>query len=265
MRTFATPLLLIFILFFSCKSDKAHTVLGVVNPVGENNPIGPGPGSGGNNSSPEFQQAQALVFAPKCGDCHGADSSFGSFAVWSEEDWLTLSGGLVVPGSAETSPLIVSYLDPATAQNPMPPQGSPSLTSSELDIVKTWINSLSDGGGGITTTTMPSDPQGQRRVAAIDVLKLKCANCHTNGGSRGGFNLENVGGVNLVSNTVTDAQWQAASFGGNALVTAGDETQSYIYNTLIGSGGQPADMPESPQTPLNQTQRDMIIDWIKGM
>ena len=73
-----------------------------------------------------------------CTDCHGS---------WSGDSWVSswVSGGLVIPGDAANSIVIRRLTGDITPRMPM---GGPYLTNTQIDVVRAWINGLTDSGSG---------------------------------------------------------------------------------------------------------------------
>ena len=91
---------------------------------------------------PVFAGVIAPLLKNKCGQCHGAEKSkaglrldsFGSLQAGSDD------GPVLKPGAAAQSSIIQRLLLPADSDDHMPPAGKPQLTTSEIALLKWWVN-----------------------------------------------------------------------------------------------------------------------------
>jgi len=96
-----------------------------------------------------------------------------------------------------------------------------------------------------------------------EIFATSCAGigCHTMGGSLGGLNLDNDGGLRARLLLPSSAS------GGMPYVTPGDAQLSYLWHKVAGThidvGGNGTRMPVSP-TPLPEAQLDMLVEWIEA-
>jgi mono/diheme cytochrome c family protein len=121
-----------------------------------------------------FEEHVAPILAKNCTACHGEKQRKAGL------DLRTLpalrKGGesgepILVAGKASESRLVELIVDGS-----MPPKGKPRLAESDVQLLKSWIDS-----GAAGTAEKGPDPIGQDAVEArqaLDVLEFKCSPCH---------------------------------------------------------------------------------------
>ncbi|MCB9091645.1 MAG: c-type cytochrome [Halobacteriovoraceae bacterium] len=231
---------------------------------------GSGSGSGGPDipdSTPEFEAAYSVIYE-RCLICHDTTTSYdniSSFRMENQTAWA--DSGLIESQDPNSSILFQKIRGSGAGSGDMPPVPLRDLSKDEVDAIYNWISKFefTPGGGGTTGGNGGGGlDANQRRTAAINQIRTSCRGCHQTGNASGGFNLENVGGVNLIDPNATDAQWQAGTNGGgNPLAVAGNSGASYIFTVIRGSGGQPGDMPTN--STLNADQLGRIQTWLDMM
>ena len=120
------------------------------------------------------------IFAAKCFACHNQRVSLGKLSLHTPE--AVLKGGetgeVIVPGDAAKSLLIDKIV---TRQ--MPP-GKDKLTDSEIDQIRTWIN-----------TGLPKSSALNDQVSAYEIrgiLQARCVLCHGSDRKEGGLDLRTL-------------------------------------------------------------------------
>jgi hypothetical protein len=84
-----------------------------------------------------FREVVAPMLAKRCGACHaGADPSSGTRF---DDASLLLTKGHVLPGHADTSPIVQRVRLPAEDPDHMPPTDSPQPTAAEISALGAWI------------------------------------------------------------------------------------------------------------------------------
>lgn len=98
----------------------------------------------GGTGSVEFLAAKTVLSA--CNSCHGYASMTESdlkLAKTSYPSSATPAGmDLIIPGNAESSPLYYRLANSSGSGTPKNMPSGGSLGSSDLDVIKAWINSL---------------------------------------------------------------------------------------------------------------------------
>lgn len=88
---------------------------------------------------PSTVQAEAFaVLDAHCGSCHAGGFELGEFGYLLDPDAL-VDGGLIVPGSASESTLVLRVLG---GEMPPPQSNQPPPSREDLDVVSDWINTL---------------------------------------------------------------------------------------------------------------------------
>ena len=120
------------------------------------------------------------IFAAKCFACHNQRVSLGKLSLHTPE--AVLKGGetgeVIVPGDAAKSLLIDKIV---TRQ--MPP-GKDKLTDSEIDQIRTWINT------GLPKASALNDQVSAYEIRGI--LQARCVLCHGSDRKEGGLDLRTL-------------------------------------------------------------------------
>lgn len=208
-------------------------------------------GSSSLASNATAVQAKA-VLQNRCASCHTSAGS-GSLSNIMDEAQLK-SGGWVVPGNANNSPLVRRVFDGS-----MPP-GQP-LSNADQNLLLSWVNGMaaaatptpipgggigSPGGpvaGGPTPTPSPTPVVGGGGGALIEptftnvynsILLPRCVGCH---GSAGGYSYSNY------NNTLRS-------------VNVGNPAASRLYAS-VNNGSMPRGSGA-----LSAAEKKLILDWI---
>ena len=116
-----------------------------------------------------FQEAVQPLLAEKCGKCHIKEKPAGGLDV--SKLAALLEGGYSGPGviakDRSGSPLFARLILPSTDDERMPPEGEPTLSADEVELIGAWI----DGGApAATPTEVATLPVGAvRALAALGV------------------------------------------------------------------------------------------------
>lgn len=86
--------------------------------------------------TPTFTEDIFAIFAAKCNACHGTSGGWSGEA-YREALTSGTSGPMVIPGSADTSPLYQTLVGTHPRGVVMPPSGS--LTPGEIELIRRWI------------------------------------------------------------------------------------------------------------------------------
>lgn len=93
-----------------------------------------------------YQDLVAPILKKKCWSCHNDQKQKGKLRMDLPE--FLFKGGehgvVLVAGNAEESPMLQRVLLSESDEDHMPPKGKPSLTSTEMEILRWWINEGAD-------------------------------------------------------------------------------------------------------------------------
>lgn len=91
-----------------------------------------------------YEDVIATIMESKCASCHNENKTKGDLLLNSHDHMLKAgeSGNpAVLPGDVEKSELMVRILLPESDEDRMPPEGKPSLTEDEINLITYWIES----------------------------------------------------------------------------------------------------------------------------
>lgn len=128
------------LILFSCSDNSTGT---------DYTPNGSGNGNGNNNggtsigTSPTFDNV-SQIFTSACGDCHTGSQESG-VRLNTYDNVINSVGdqygtNVVIPGSADTSPLIDKIASSNPTSGVRMPEGGPYLSNERINQIRTWIN-----------------------------------------------------------------------------------------------------------------------------
>lgn len=192
---------------------------------------------------PLFERDVLPILTTKCGNCHGGQVRKADLSL---QDMASLvrggeSGSVITPGEPAESLLFEFIRDGA-----MPPEGEPSLSAQQMEIIRAWIES---GAHSESPTTI------DKSATYIDIVPLmlrRCVMCHGPEYQFGGLDVR--GHEKLLRGGES----------GPALV-AGDVDGSRMVRRVIDQQCPPAaDIGESGIEPMTAAELQLLKDWISS-
>ena len=213
-------LLIMMLLFWGCKHDPFI----LPAPASETNGNG-NPDTTGYNASPcdpdsaYFSNEVLPLFVSNCAKsgCHDAATHAEGIILDNYNN--IMSTGDIQPGNASHGKI----LDAVTANDPddiMPPPPNTPLTTSQINMITTWINQ-----GALNNSCDGCDTLNVTYSGTIaPLLQAKCVGCHNSASTGGNINLSNYTGAQvqalngrLIGSVKHDAGYSAMPKGGTKL------------------------------------------------
>jgi hypothetical protein len=110
--------------------------------------------------------------------------------------------------------------------------------------------------GDVTDSANPSSPCAKVTQDTGDILKQKCAGCHT-GSNAPGAPLTFITDAKLLTTTPSSAK-----YGGQMYIKPGDPLGSLIYMRAVVNKDMPQQSPLSPPTYLTVSESSVLEQWI---
>ena len=200
MKKYMLVALFVAAVVYGCKHEVANpSTQGTTNPVDTtgtaNNGNTAGNNSGGSSNGICFERDILPIFSTNCAKsgCHDVQSHEDGYVF---DTYANIMMKDVRAGNADGSKVYRVLVDP-DPNDRMPQYPNPPLSSTQIALIKQWIN---EGAQNATNCTSNCDPNAFTYLQTVKpIIDANCLGCHNSSLASGGLDYSTYAGLQAVA------------------------------------------------------------------